>query len=178
MTKSLKKTLHLVAGALAGALLACGGTAPGTGTGTTSSPENLPGKAAIRFLGTNTAGFASALLAVESLEVTVNGAAVPVAKGVTALELTQPNQAWLLGTFDLPSSGTIHAKVKLAADGSYGYGGASGKVDARGLAFELTGSVEEFGKEHHGVFVLDVGKSLLDACPGTKMLVPQVKIAF
>src|SRR5918911_1066609 len=122
----MTKTLQLLAGALAAVTPACGRAPPGPSTA--SRPEDLPGKAAIRLLGANTAGYESALLAVESLEITVDGAPVPFTRGVSALELTQPNQAWLLGTFDLPASGMIHARVKLAATGSFSYGGAHGTV--------------------------------------------------
>jgi hypothetical protein len=173
----MDKTIQILAGALACAALACGG-------GTTrqdasvQQPENLPGKAAIRLLGANSAGFESAVVSVEDLSIEVDGYPVAVTPSYGSFDLTAPDEAWLVGTFDYPSHGTVKVRCRLGAKGTYSYGGKTGAIDARGLPFEFEAPASSFANAHHEVFVLDVARSLVDGCPGAKMLVPQLKIAF
>src|ERR1043165_5708621 len=125
----MTKTLKIVSTAAAAAALACGGT---TGQpGTTQQSEDLPGRAALRLLGVNTAGLESVVLSVESVALTLDGAPLAFVKAKGPFELTMPNQAWLIGTFDLPASGVIHARVRLAAAGTFMANGMNGAIDAR-----------------------------------------------
>jgi hypothetical protein len=172
----MTKTLKILASVAASTAVACGGAA--TKTGATQQPEDLPGRGALRLLGVNTAGLDSVVLSVESVALTLDGAPLAFVKADGPFELTMPNQAWLIGTFDLPANGVIHARVRLAATGTFIANGTNGAIDARGLDLDFEAPVAFFMNAHHAVFVVDVGKSLLDACPGAKMLVAQFKVAF
>jgi hypothetical protein len=173
----MNKTIQILAGALACAALACGGGSARQDA-SVQQPENLPGKAAVRLLGANAAGFESVVVSVEELSIEVDGHPVPVAPSYGAFDLTATDNAWLLGTFDDPSHGMVKVRCRLGAKGTYSYRGKAGAIDARGLPFEFEAPASFFANAHHEVFVLDVGRSLVDGCPGTKLLVPQLVIAF
>ncbi|HET9596721.1 MAG TPA: hypothetical protein VFP65_14125 [Anaeromyxobacteraceae bacterium] len=163
-------------GLLAGLLLlaaACGGR---SGAASTAQPESLPGRGAIRLLGVGPSDLDSILLDVESVELSCDGNALASTRDAGPFELTRHDNAWLLALFDMPAQGTIHVKIKLAGSGRWAAKGAYGAIDARGDAIEFDAPVGWFDRERHAVVQLDLARSLLDGCAGTKLLVPQLKI--
>jgi hypothetical protein len=163
-------------GFLAGLTLlgaACGGASTAS---TTAQPESLPGRGAIRLLGIGPSDLDSVLLDVESVELSCDGKPLASTRDAGPFELTRYDNAWLLALFDMPAQGTIHVKVKLASAGTWARKGSYGPIDARGDLIEFDAPVGWFDRERHAVVQLDVARSLLDGCPGTKLLVPQLKV--
>jgi hypothetical protein len=152
---------------------ACGG---GSTASTTSRPESLPGRGAIRLLGMGPSDLDSVLLDAESVDLSCDGKPLASTRDAGPFELTRYDNAWLLALFDMPDRGTIHVRVKLAKAGTWARKGAYGAIDARGAVIEFDAPVAWFDRERHAVIQLDLGRSLLDGCPGTKLLVPQLKV--
>jgi hypothetical protein len=170
------KTILIVLGfILVLASAACGG-APQTAS--SSLPESLPGRGAIRLTGVGPLAADSVKLDVESVELTCDGQPLPsLQREMGPYELTRYDHAWLLALFDMPASGVIHVKVKLAPKGAFGHGGAALDIDARNLTVEFDAPVAAFENARHAVIHLDLAKSLHD-CAGSKVLLPQLRVLY
>jgi hypothetical protein len=137
-------------------------------------------RAELRVRGSDTQG-GSVFLKVREVEVTLNGRSLAVqASRMGVLDLGNTAQAWLLGTFEVPTSAeAVHVRIRFDDYGAF-QGGASGagSVDARTRAIEFDAPVQSLALRGHAVVQLDVQRSLLPTAAGRGLLLPVVKVQY
>lgn len=162
-----------------------GVTPPQETAGPTADPALLPettatpARAFIRMLGAANPGFDTLLADVASITVEVDGAAVPLDfTGVQTMDLTNPDQAWRVASFEMPAPGSeVHVTIRLDDPASWERAGAAGDLDTCGAPIEFTAPAEWFALRGHAVIVLDLARSIVGA-PDHAALLPNLQVRF
>jgi hypothetical protein len=135
--------------------------------------------AEVRLLGRNAAGYDAVLVEVKDLLVTSGARQLPVTPGQTRIDLTRPEEAWLVGTVAIPQGvDPIHVALRLDDFGGYQTTQAAGSIDARTAPIELDVARAELAGRKMATVRLDVGASLIDAGEGTRLLLPRLDLVF
>lgn len=185
----MKKLMLSALGTAALALAACGDgghlqsmprpEAPASN----ATPDEVAGHTyELRLRGENTTGLTAALMPVRGLRVTTpDGTVLPVRVKARTVDLTEPNQAHLVGQFFVPE-GVERVKVQLALDDFGGWEGAGGggAIDARGGTVSFEAPVDFLSQRGRAVVLLDMGRSLRPAsdAEGSRKLVPQLSVNY
>jgi hypothetical protein len=179
----MKKLMLSVLGAAALVMGGCGGESrmrevPGPRP---DFPEEVQGQRfELRLKGVNNPGYASALVQVRRVSVTtVDGQSLPVRlKSRFAMDLSQTEQAYLLGLFVVPE-GVDRVKVEVEFDDFGGYEGASGDgvIDTRVAPLRFESPVAYLAQRGHAVVHLDLGQSLQTQGEG-RLLLPSLDVRY
>jgi hypothetical protein len=152
------------------------GDTNGTGGGTTPAAQ-LVGE--LRLLGVDQLAFTSARVKVSSVEASANGTALETSGLVDDIDLGVPTQAWLLGTFTVPTSAdAVEVKIVFEDAGAFDAGTAHGTIDSACTVIVATLPVKLLALRGHAVVQLDVSRSLVRVKDDAAMLVPQFELAF
>ena len=178
----MKKLMLSVLGAAALALGGCGTSPSQDPSGASADfPADVQGpRYELRLKGVNNPGYTSALMQVRGFSVTtVDGQPLPVRlKSRQAMDLTQADQAWLVGLFVLPP-GVDRAKVEVVFDDFGGYESASGAgvIDTRVAPLRFEALADDLAQRGHAVVQLDLGQSL--AGQGEeRLLLPSLDVRY
>jgi hypothetical protein len=167
-------------------LVACGGdgvraTSPAPRTHTATAPGPVPTtRAELRVQGDDASG-GTLLLKVREAEVTLNGRTLLLQRSrVGVLDLGNTAQAWLLGTFEVPTDAqSVHVRIRFDDYGAFeGLRAGAGWVDARTRAIEFDAPVASLGLRGHAVVHLNLARSLFPTGEGQALLMPVVKVQY
>lgn len=177
----MKKLMLSVLGAAALAFAGCGTPAQETATTRPDFPEDVQGpRYELRLVGVKNPGYTSALVQVRSISVTtVDGQPLPVRlKSRQAMDLTQADQAWLVGLFVL-TPGVDRVKVEVVFDDFGGYEAASGAgvIDTRVAPLRFEALADDLAQRGHAVVQLDLGQSL-QAQGEERLLLPALDVRY
>ena len=178
----MKKLMLSVLGAAALALGGCG-TSPSQETSQTRPdfPESVQGpRYELRLKGVNNPGYGSALVQVRGVSVTTpEGQPVPVRlKARQAMDLTQEDQAWLVGVFVVPP-GVERVNVQVMFDdfGGYEDGSGAGVIDTRVAPLRFQALTEDLERRGRAVVQLALGPSLR-AQGEERLLLPALDVRY
>ena len=133
----------------------------------------------IRLLGANPGALSAVLLDVKDLSVSLEGKALDVKPGQRNLDLAQPNQAWLVGSFRAPEgSSPFHVAIQLDDFGGYQSADDAGFIDGRYAKVELDAPRAWLAGHGSATVELDVSRSLVGVGDGERRLVPQVRVLY
>ncbi|PTL84667.1 hypothetical protein [Vitiosangium sp. GDMCC 1.1324] len=134
----------------------------------------------LRLKGVNNPGYASALVQVRRVSIsTVEGQPLPVRlKARFPMDLTQPEQAHLLGLFLVPE-GVDRVRVEVEFDDFGGYEEASGGgvIDTRVAPLRFEAPVAYLAERGHAVVHLDLGQSLRPL-GDARLLLPSLDVRY
>ena len=173
-----------MAGLLAAVLLAaCGGDR--LESSQQPSAEATPGQSAsglsaqIRLLGVNTQAYSSFLVDVENVKAWADGRPLSVEVRPGTVDLTTPNQAFLVGTVTLPADAqNLHVAVQLDRYGGYESPLENGEIDSRGAILRFDAPVTLLGQRNHAVINLNLGASLVSEGPQVRALMPKFELQY
>jgi len=178
-----KLMLSVLVGVAAVVLAGCGGegrtrAVPGPGQ---DFPEDVQGQRfELRLKGVNNPGYGSALVQVRRVSVTTpEGQPLPVRlKARFPMDLTQAEQAYLLGLFVVPE-GVERVKVEVEFDDFGGYETASGGgvIDTRVAPLRFESPVAYLSERGHVVVHLDLGQSL-QVQGESRLLLPSLDVRY
>ncbi|QRN96763.1 hypothetical protein JRI60_48610 [Archangium violaceum] len=179
----MKKLMLSAMGAVALVLASCGEAgrtqeAPGPRP---DFPEELQGQRfELRLKGVNNPGYASALVQVRRISVTtMEGYSLPTRlKSRQSMDLTNPEQAYLIGRFVVPE-GVDRVKVEVEFDDFGGYEDAAsgGVIDTRVAPLRFESPVAYLAERGHAVVHLDLGQSLR-AQGEARLLLPSLDVRY
>lgn len=150
--------------------------------GCSSPARTQPGtRVELRLLGANPGAYHAVLVEVRELRVTAGGHALTVEPAQVHIDLTNQQQAWLVGAVRVPD-GVDRLDVRLRLDDFGGFeatgaAGAAGEIDARtpisfSTGFDRTLAVPQ------STAILDLSRSLASTRADARLLLPQVSIAY
>jgi hypothetical protein len=178
----MKKLMLSAMGAVALVLASCGEGSRTEASGPRPDfPEELQGERfELRLKGVNNPGYASALVQVRRISVTTaEGDSLPTRlKSRQSMDLTNPEQAYLIGRFVVPE-GVDRVKVEVEFDDFGGYEDASsgGVIDTRVAPLRFESPVEYLAERGHAVVHLDLGQSL-HAQGESRLLLPSLDVRY
>lgn len=130
--------------------------AAGVGTDTSGT------KGEVRILGVNGAAFSSLTMNVSIAEVRANSTVVTNAIVTSKVELANPNQAWLLSTFTIPSGvEKLDVTVSLEDGGAFVKSGKGGEIRAGCSVIKLSVPVSLLKLRGHVVLHMDLANSMV-----------------
>ncbi|WNG43235.1 hypothetical protein F0U60_03330 [Archangium minus] len=179
----MKKLMLSVMGAAVLVLAGCGGDSRTRDVSEPSpeQPAEAQGKQyALRLKGVNNPGYASALVQVRRVSVTtVNGQALPVSlKSRFPMDLTHPEQAYLLGFFQVPEGlDRVQVEVEFDDFGGYEEAAGGGVIDTRVAPLRFEAPVTYLSEHGHVVVHLDLGQSLHEL-DEARLLLPSLDVRY
>lgn len=166
---------------LCAALLLAGCTTPETTPATTNdvTPTTQTLRADLRLRAVNAADFQQLLLRANRIEIRADDTVLAIDEEGLFADLADENQAWKLGSFDLPS-GAKNLTVELTLDEIAAWESVddAGQLDVNGTTISFTVPAEYVARNAKAVVVLDTGRSVLDTGDGRRGLVPQYRVLF
>lgn len=120
------------------------------------------------------------LLRVTQAEVTLYGRRLLVTQPrQDVLDLGNTDQAWLLGTFQVPSTvDTVHVRLSFDDFGGYEGPAGAGALDTRTRAIEFDAPVSSLALRGHAVVHLNLARSIVPEGSGRGLLLPVVKVEY
>lgn len=164
------KTIGL---ALVLAVVACGNG--GDGAALSSPPAAEPGleaapqTVAVRLLGVGAPG--PVRVRVSSLELLVDGQALPARLEGGELDLGTVQQAWQAATFDLPTDArTVAIKLQFQPEGVVERNGKPQVLDLSGPPLSLVADAARIRTRSKVVLEIDLARSLIERCEQVSLL--------
>lgn len=164
------KTIGL---ALVLAVVACGNG--GDGAAQSSPPAAAPGleatprTVAVRLLGVGAPG--PVRVRVSSLELSVDGQALPARLEGGELDLGTVQQAWQAATFDLPADARrVAIKLQLQPEGVVERNGRPQALDLSGPPISLVADAAQLRTRSKVVLEIDLARSLIERCERVSLL--------
>ncbi len=159
--------------ALVLAILACGNgrdahlsSPPAAGP---SGPEVTPQTVAVRLLGVGAPG--PVRVRVASLELSVDGQALPSRLEGGELDLGTVHQAWQAATFDLPTDArTVEIKLRFQPEGVVERDGKPQALDLSGPPLSLVADAAQIRTRSKVVLEIDLARSLIERCEQVSLL--------
>jgi len=133
----------------------------------------------IRLLGEKPANLTAALVGLSGLDASARGAPLEVEPAADRVDLTVPNQAWLIGKVAVPE-GVTEVDFSLRFDDAGGYESAAGNgaLEARGAEVRWRAPVEWLQTHGHVVVHVDLSRSLVYRGVDTARLLPNASIHY
>lgn len=178
----MKKQMLSALGAAVLALAGCdGGQVRGVTEPGSEAPAEVQGpQYELRLKGVNNPGYASALVQVRRVSITTpEGQALPVQlKARFPMDLTQTEQAYLLGTFPVPE-GVDRVAVEVEFDdfGGYEQGSGGGVIDTRVAPLRFESPLAYLSQRGHAVVHLDLSQSLR-AQGESRLMLPSLDVRY
>lgn len=149
------------------------------GCGQKSASEPIALNAEVRLLGLNASSYGAVLIGVKDLTVTDGARTLMVTPGQTKLDLTVADEAWLAGTVAVPVGvDRLHVALTLDDFGGYEAAGDAGDIDARSASIVFDTQVAWLAPRKMATVRLDVGSSLATLRDGTRVLMPNLDVAY
>jgi hypothetical protein len=155
-----------------------------SGCGPEERTRDLPGAPPamfeLRMLGVGQGDLSSALISVSSVTASARGAPLEVEPVLDTVELTQPDQAWLLGRVRVPE-GVERVDFDVRFDDAGGYESKlqSGAVASRRAEIAWSAPVTWLRTHGHAVIHLDLERSLVaTGAADSRRLIPAASIHY
>ena len=168
----------LLAGAVG--LGACGSEAPMSPTVSGGQAQAVK-QDKVWLRGANGQAVSSVLLGVQSFRVTGGELGVPLgtAPGELGIDLARTDQAFLVGSFDLPQAAAgVDVTVRIDDFGGVESKTGNTALDTRGtpITFHVDGA--EMARSHQATVIVDLARSLVPMDRETTALLPQLTVEY
>lgn len=162
-------------------LAACGGPTAAEDENPSTPSQALTTSTAVqvRLLGQDAAGFTSYLLAPRSLTATGDGVPIAVTVNHSAVELTDINQAWLIGTFTVPAHvSQVEIVLQLTNPGSVTDAHGHAALDTQGPPIRFKAPIALLAFQHKATITIDLLKSTSPKSANSRWMVPELAVHF
>lgn len=176
------KTAIVIAAAVAALLAGCNSGKVGTTDGSANSgnsqtPSGSGPTFSLRILGSDLGDFRRASLDVATVQVKGPSGVLADKVMTTEVDLAQPDQAWLLSSFQVPEGVEDVDFTVSFTSGKVENGQGAFDVDAGCSTLRLSGKVLSIAQRRHAVIQLDVARSMVPSAAGI-VLVPHYQLVY
>jgi len=148
------------------------GVDPGAMAGETTPVE-------VRIRGENRGDYNALLLRIRGLEARVNGQPLQVTPGLPVVDLANDQQAWLVGTFNVPLSvGAVDLSLQLDDFGGFERATSADWFDSRLPPIRVTSPVKLLAERGHVVLHVDVQRSVMKRAGRPTVLLPAIAVHY